>query len=202
MSKCNGSSSGSESDPESSATDLAKSLLLTGDDVPGFEAQQPEFDFDNGAAAEVARWAGVPFEPVAQEYSKRFSGQEPPGAHLWLVSCVHVFADSEAADRVLGCFEVPGILDQVVAGVAQALDGAGVHAAVSMSRMPAMGERIVAMRSAVELDGEPIQFTDSLLFGCGSAVVTLAAYSVGAPPSPAFERQVADALIARADRLI
>ena len=185
---------GPESDPEVAASELAASLLITSADLPGFVAD----------SAEVGLTAvpGLSSEPLAQVHSSMYSGQDPDGTAILVGSAVSVLPSAASAER--GFESYRSTLDSIKDAAVHEVEQAGIAAQISMSVIPTVSKGAVGIRSTVEPEGESghLQFTDTMIFVRGPALVSLGLYSSGSPPSLGFEQRLIDVLMDRAARVI
>jgi hypothetical protein len=203
MSSADESDESPESDDRSAAAELARRVLLSSADLPGFVSYSAEFSFASEDAA--ARCAGVKFEPLAEAHSASYSGRDSAGTELSVVSAVSVLPDAEQAARV---FEMSdgsaNSLDRIKTAVVEEFAQAGVQAQVSCAVLPDMGEAVLATRVEIQRGDEPehVDFNDSLVFVRGAALITVGACSQGSPAAEEFERHIMEVLIDRATRTI
>jgi hypothetical protein len=204
MSNADESNHASQPDLEPAAGELARRLLLTSVELPGFDAYSAEFSFASDADAVVARCAGVSYEPVARVHSDSYSGRDPSGTALSVVCSVVVLPNTQNADRMLTSYRSMRALECLRGAAAEEFTKAGVQAIVSMALIPDIGSGAVGTRLTVEREAAPehIQFNDSLIFARGPALVSVGVHSMASPPSASFEQHVVDQLVQRAQRAI
>jgi hypothetical protein len=200
MSGADESNHESEPDRGAAAAELARRLLLTSAELPGFDAYSAEFNFVSDAVA--ARCAGVSYEPVARAHSDSYSGRDPSGTALSVVCSVVVLPNTESAERMLTSYRSTRTLECIRAAAAEEFTKAAVQAAVSVALIPDIGRGAVGTHGTVEREAAPghIQFNDSLIFARGPALVSIGVRSMTSPPSVSFEQRVVDQLVLRAER--
>jgi hypothetical protein len=202
MSGADGSDHQSEPGREATAAELAERLLLTGAELPGFEAYSADLSFGSDDVA--ARCTGVSYEPVARALSGSYSGRDPSGTAISLVCNVVVLPNTESAERVLESYRSTRTRECLRAAAVEEFTKAGIRAEISMALIPDIGRGAVGMRTTVEKEAAPeqLQFNDSLIFARGPAIVSIGVFSVASPPSASFEQGVVDQLMQRAKRAI
>jgi PknH-like extracellular domain len=190
------------SDNRSAAAELARRLLLSSADLPGFVSYSAEVSSASDDVA--ARCAGVQFEPLAQAHSDSYSGRDSAGTDLSVVSAVTVLPDADQAARFFASYRSTNTLDCIKAAFVQDFAEAGVQAQVSWAVLSDMGHAVFATRFEVQRGDAPehVEFNDSLVFVRGSALITVGVASMGPPAAAELERHITEVLIDRAARTI
>jgi PknH-like extracellular domain len=162
-----------QSDDGSAAADLARRLLLSSADLPGFVSYSAAVGVTNDDVA--ARCLGVPYEPLAEAHSDSYSGRDSAGTDLSVVSAVTVFPDADQAARCFASYGSANTLDCIKATFVQEFAEAGVQAQVSWAVIPDMGHAVLATRFEVQRGDAPehIEFNDSLVLVRRAAAITV-----------------------------
>jgi hypothetical protein len=202
MSSADDSHDPPQSDDRSAAAELARRLLLSSADLPGFVSYSAEVSSLSDDV--MARCAGVQFEPLAEAHSEAYSGRDSAGTALSVVSSVIVLPDADQAARFFTSCGSADTVECIKAAFVQEFTEAGVQAQVSWTVLPDMGDAVVGTRFEVQRGEAPdqIEFNDSLMFLRGAALITVGVAWMGPPATSEFERHITEVLIDRAARTI